>query len=124
MGEVPNMAAISRALARHEPEIVYTLLREHYDHGVAGRALQALIATVPDWPKPDREMTKYDQRLTARELQVLRLAEKGMGELETAREIPISYETVKTYRQRIYLKLGVRNVQEAIHMGRELGLIS
>lgn len=115
---------LSRALANHDASTAYTLLAERFPPPVAGRALIELIKTVPDWPRPE-EMTNaaYDQRLSARELQVLRCAAQGMRVMETAKELILAVETIKTYRVHILVKLGAKNMTEAIHLGRELGLI-
>jgi LuxR family maltose regulon positive regulatory protein len=119
-----RMAEISRALAKHDASTVYTLLRERYSHGVAGRALMELIKTQEDWPKAEIEDdVKYDQRLTPRELEVLRYSEQGLGTIDIAYKIPASFETIKHHKRHIYTKLGVNNILEAIHMGRELGLL-
>ena len=119
----PDMPGISRALARHDPATVYTLLAECYPAGVAGRMLRELVKTVPDWPKPsDREVT-YDQRLVKRELEVLRCAERGLTTVGTARELIVGAETVKTHRHHILIKLGAKNMHEAVFIARELGLL-
>lgn len=118
------MSEISRALARHDPETAYTLLREFLPVGWAGRALQALIQTQPSWPQADREGdVSYDQRLSRRELEVLRCAERGLGVVATARELILGAETIKRHRTHIMVKFGARSMLEAIHTGRELGLL-
>jgi DNA-binding CsgD family transcriptional regulator len=118
-----RMSEISRALARHDPNTAYTLLCEVVPKGRAGHVLLELIRTQIDWPKAEIEDVKYDQRLTPRELEVLRYSEQGLTTMEIARKIPLSYWTVKEHRVKIYVKLGVKNMLEAIHEGRELGLL-
>jgi DNA-binding CsgD family transcriptional regulator len=112
---------ISRALARHDPSAVLTLLRERLPPGWAGDALHALTRTVPNWPQPQHEPT--EPALTARELEVLRCAARGLTIEQTAREIILGVETVKTYRRQIAAKLGTRGIGEAVKVGRERGLI-
>ncbi len=116
-----RMALISRALARHDPAAVYMLLREDLSEGVCGRVLLELIATVPDWPKA----AKLDvaNLLTRREMQVLHCAGLGMSARETAYELPLGLETVKTHRVHVLLKLDVHTMGEATHVARERGLI-
>lgn len=116
-----RMPEISRALAKHEPNTVYTLLREVIPSGQAGDILLELIRSQPGWPI-EEEIT-YDQRLTPRELDILRYADQGLSTTETAHEIPLGYQTVKTHRQHIYTKLGVTTILEAVHKGHELGLL-
>lgn len=121
-----RMPEISRALARHDPNTVYTLLRESMDTGTAGAALLQLIKTQPDWPKIENVDTqiRYKQALTIRELEVLRDADRGMSTAQIAHEIPLSLWTVKSHKKHIYSKLGVNNMLEALHKGRELGLLN
>lgn len=60
------------------------------------------------WEK--REMPK----LTEGEKSVLTLSIKGYTMAEIAEKICLSTDTVKKYRQKIFEKLGVRNISEAI----------
>jgi DNA-binding NarL/FixJ family response regulator len=118
-----HIVEISRALSRHDANAVYTLLREVLPPGVAGRALYELIKTQNDWPTPKhQEDIDAHALLLPSELKVLRYAEKGLSSEEIAHAIPLSVETVKTHKKTIYLKLGVNNIAEAIHVGHELGL--
>jgi LuxR family maltose regulon positive regulatory protein len=115
------MSDISRALTRHDANAAYTLLRENYSEGVAGRLLLELIKTVPDWPKVG--LTDAHEYLSPRELTVLRLLELGRSTDEIARELPLSPHTVMSHKKSIYLKLDASNVAEAVHKARELGIL-
>jgi len=58
------------------------------------------------------EMTvgdEWSQRLTRREQQVARLIVRGLSNKEVARELGLSYGTVKLHVHRIFQKTGVRN---------------
>ena len=117
-----RMADISRALARHDASTAYTLLREVFPEGLAGRALLELVRTEPGWPKP------YDgppeEALSPREMEVLRCADRGLSLTDTAREIICARDTVKSHRRKIMLKLGVESMPAAVFKARETGLLS
>lgn len=115
------MGEISRALARHDVTTVYTLLREHLEPGVAGRALQALVRTVPDWdPQIDAEPNRT---LTGREIEVLRCAAEGLSARATAQRLYLSPLTVSEYHKHIHAKLHVTTTTGAIAAARDQGLI-
>lgn len=62
-------------------------------------------------------------RLTIREHEVLICLSKGMTTSETAKDLFLSHETVKTHRSKIMQKLKARNAfQMGIHAMR-LGLL-
>jgi LuxR family maltose regulon positive regulatory protein len=63
------------------------------------------------------------ERLTARELVVLRLIASGMRNREIAKELFISPATVKRHVANVYLKLGVGHRTEALVRAREAGLL-
>ncbi len=62
--------------------------------------------------------------LSARELEVLLLALKGMKPTAIAEELSLSPKTVSTYRHRIFEKLGVETDVELMKLAMEHGLIS
>jgi|TARA_R110002051_G_scaffold181247_1_gene250705 DNA-binding CsgD family transcriptional regulator len=57
-------------------------------------------------------MVSPETKLTARELQVVKLIVKGMRYKEIAQSLGLSYETVKTYVGRIRKKLNVSSKTE------------
>jgi len=61
--------------------------------------------------------------LSQRELQVLRLIERGLTSKDIAAELFISRHTVSRHRQEIISKLQVRNSAEACRIARQLGII-
>ncbi len=61
--------------------------------------------------------------LSARELEALQLAAKGLTYQETAEAMGVSLNTVGTFTQRIYTKLMVNSRAEAIYEARCLGLM-
>lgn len=118
-----HMPEISRAIAKHDADAAYTILCENFSQGVAGRLLLELVRTQHDWPQVKYKKIDYHQVLTPREMEVLRCAEQGFGEKETAAKIYLGCSTVKSHRKHAILKLEVRNMVQAVHKGRELGLI-
>lgn len=62
--------------------------------------------------------------LTGREREVLGLIARGRTNREIGAELGIGDESVKTYIERLYTKLGVRRRSEAVDAGHRLGLLS
>ncbi|MCB1609190.1 MAG: response regulator transcription factor [Xanthomonadales bacterium] len=103
-------APISPAIARY---LIQHLLRE-----------QAAIAV--DESPPGRTLGQDlhpDSRLSAREIEVLRLAARGYNHAEVARLLALSTHTVASYTRRIYEKLEVHSRAEALFEANRLGLI-
>lgn len=71
-------------------------------------------------PQLDDEMY---EKLTERELGILKLLAKGLKDREIAQEIHLALKTVKWYNSQIYSKLGVRGRKEAIARAQNLHLI-
>jgi len=63
------------------------------------------------------------QVLTARELDVLRLAKRGLPNPQIARALHISPGTVRNHLSAIYHKLGVHSRHEALQVAREQDLV-
>lgn len=61
--------------------------------------------------------------LTYREIEILRLIQKGLLSKEIADKLCISIHTVNIHRQNLLRKLGVQNSIEAIRLGQESGLL-
>jgi DNA-binding CsgD family transcriptional regulator len=62
--------------------------------------------------------------LSAREVDVLQLVARGGTNRDVAADLGISIETVKTYLDRVYTKLGVTDRAAAVREGLHRGLIS
>ncbi len=58
--------------------------------------------------------SRNGEQLTERELEILRLAAKGMGNKEIARELALSVPTVKAHLVNIFNKMGVGSRTEAV----------
>ena len=61
--------------------------------------------------------------LTPRELEVLRLVARGLGNKEIAELLAISTHTVKYHLAAVLEKLGVRSRTEAVSLGIRRGLV-
>ncbi|MGI3164798.1 LuxR C-terminal-related transcriptional regulator [Pseudooceanicola sp. 200-1SW] len=64
-----------------------------------------------------------DERLTARETEVLSLIARGMRIPEVARQIGVADSTVATHIKNMYRKLGISNRAEAATHAARLGLL-
>jgi LuxR family maltose regulon positive regulatory protein len=63
------------------------------------------------------------ERLTRRELEILRLIAEGRSYQAIAQELVIAFSTVQTYIRRIYRKLDAHNGLEAVAHARQLKLL-
>jgi LuxR family transcriptional regulator, maltose regulon positive regulatory protein len=63
------------------------------------------------------------ERLSERELEVLRLLRTDLNGPEIARELMVSLSTLRTHTQNIFAKLGVNNRRAAIRRAEELDLL-
>lgn len=68
--------------------------------------------------------SSYEFALTAREIDVLFLIEKGLSNEEISRKLHISVSTVKTHISSIFQKLSTKNRVAAVSVAREAGLLT
>ena len=102
------------ALVRADPDIVLVAEAEAADLVVSERVIAtAAPATVP----------QEGAALTPRELDVLRLVARGLGNKEIATELDLSTHTVKYHLAAVLAKLGVRSRTEAVSRGIRTGLL-
>jgi DNA-binding CsgD family transcriptional regulator len=83
--------------------------------GPDGRVIAVLALARPGDPRP--------RPLTARELEIVRLAADGLSGPEIAERLVVSPGTVKTHFQNIYAKLGVSQRAGAVAKALRQGLI-
>ena len=102
------------ALVKADPEIALVAEAEEADVVVSERVIAtAAPATVP----------REGAALTPRELDVLRLVARGLGNKEIAAELDLSAHTVKYHLASVLAKLGVRSRTEAVSRGIRTGLL-
>jgi DNA-binding NarL/FixJ family response regulator len=86
-------------------------------------ALRA-VAAGETWFDPGHPSRANDASpLTRREREVLTLAARGLTNRETAEQLGLGEESVKTYLERAYAKLGVSRRAEAVAEAHRLGLL-
>lgn len=61
--------------------------------------------------------------LTPRELEILQLTAKGLEQKQIAEILGISFATVVEHRKKLFKKLGVHNVAEAVYEAFQMGLL-
>jgi LuxR family maltose regulon positive regulatory protein len=91
--------------------------------------LQAILVAMS--PKPSQAVSTRVlmlqeglEPLTERELQILRMLEKGLTNREIASELVVTPGTVKLHTRHVYSKLSVNNRQTAVILARALGLLT
>ncbi len=102
------------ALVKADPEIVLVAEAEEAEVVVSER----VIATAAQ-----ATATREGAALTPRELDVLRLVARGLGNKEIAAELDLSTHTVKYHLAAVLTKLGVRSRTEAVSRGIRTGLL-
>jgi two-component system response regulator NreC len=66
---------------------------------------------------------RRSQRLSVRELEVLRLIIEGRGRKEISKLLNISVQTLDTHRTNIMMKLGCKSTAELVHLALRANLI-
>ena len=102
------------ALIRADPEVVLVADALEADVVVSER----VIAT-----GAPATVAAEGAALTPRELDVLRLVARGLGNKEIAAELDLSTHTVKYHLASVLEKLGVRSRTEAVSRGIRTGLL-
>ena len=72
----------------------------------------------------EHKITDIANKLNARELQIFKLASKGMKNKEIAQELDLNLRTIKGYLTNIYAKLNVNSRTEALVVGLRNGLLN
>ena len=89
---------------------------------LAPSVTRRLIAEFTRRPPPGARPAQVE-RLTARELEVLRLVAGGLSNGEIAKELFLSDATVKTHVGHMLTKLGLRDRVQAVVLAYESGLV-
>jgi LuxR family maltose regulon positive regulatory protein len=101
------------------------LLAEHLEAGTAHWPLitELIAASDRGHPAIPEAPRATSDALTERELTVLRYLQSMLSNVEIAREMSLSVNTVKTHVRNIYRKLDATRRREAVRRGRELRLL-
>jgi DNA-binding CsgD family transcriptional regulator len=102
------------ALLKADPEIVLVGAADEADVVLGER----VVATAAPVAAPQEGAA-----LTPRELEVLRLVARGLGNKDIAAELNLSTHTVKYHLASVLAKLGVRSRTEAVSLGIRTGLV-
>ncbi len=140
MGDGMTGLDVQRALsARAGPRLPVVMVTGHADVPLAVAAMRAGVVDFIEKPyPPDRLLESVSAAmstrprpaapklppLTARELAVLTALVQGQSNKEIARELGISHRTVEVHRASMMVRLGARNLAEAVRIGlaADLGL--
>jgi DNA-binding CsgD family transcriptional regulator len=101
------------ALVKADPEVVIVAEAEEADVVVSERVIATAAPAIP----------QEGAALTPRELDVLRLVARGLGNKEIAAALDLSTHTVKYHLAAVLAKLGVRSRTEAVSRGIRTGLL-
>ncbi len=85
---------------------------------VTRRIIEAVATAPPSSATPDPAL----ERLTEREVEVLRLMSTGMSNTEIAEDLVVGEATVKTHVSNVLMKLGVRDRVQAVVWAFEHGV--
>jgi DNA-binding NarL/FixJ family response regulator len=88
------------------------------EHVVTGEVREALVAQLR---RPRRALPH--ERLSMREFQVLRLLARGRTPPEIAEALALSPSTVRTYRARLFEKMGLAREAELVRYALDHGLL-
>jgi DNA-binding NarL/FixJ family response regulator len=99
-------------LKTSSPDDIFNAIRDVFSGGAPFSS--HIARKVAQHFRQDREIEDENQKLSAREHEVLGLLASGYLYKEVADELDITVETVRTYVKRICHKLHVRNKVEAI----------
>ena len=132
------MKVLAQALMQAEPEgyirtfvdegrPMAALLHHALSRGVTAEYTARLLAAFPTvdqgtQPSPALVPFSFDEPLSERELEVLRLLASGASNQEIARDLSIALTTARKHVSNILGKLGVNNRTQAVSRGRDLGL--
>lgn len=100
-------------------------LQKPFDDEQLLKAVEEAVAKSRNWKKEfDEQMEAKDKidKLTQRELEVLKYVITGMLNKQIANELNIAEHTVKIHRGKITEKIGVKSVAELVRIAEQAGI--
>jgi DNA-binding NarL/FixJ family response regulator len=91
--------------------------------GAEDLVLKANVARLPSAISSAVSVRRPLEKLTRRQIEVLRLVAKGHRTREIARELQLSVKTVESHRGELMKRLGVRDVVSLVHYAMRVGLV-
>ena len=91
--------------------------------GAEDLVLKANIARLPAAINSAVSVRRPLEKLTRRQIEVLRLVAEGRRTREIAKELKLSVKTVESHRGELMKRLGVRDVVSLVHYAMRVGLI-
>ncbi len=105
----------------HVDELIKAIRAVHVGESILHPAIARKVINRFAQPAEKRGKENALDQLTKRELEVLKLAAKGMSNREIALELSISVRTVQTHLSNIFTKIGVGSRIEAVIYGLRQG---
>ena len=91
--------------------------------GAEDLVLKANVARLPSAITTAVSVREPLEKLTRRQIEVLRLVAKGYRTREIAKELRLSVKTVESHRGQLMKRLGVRDVVSLVHYAMRVGLV-
>jgi DNA-binding NarL/FixJ family response regulator len=91
--------------------------------GAEDLVLKANVARLPAAISSAVSVRRPLEKLTRRQIEVLRLVAKGHRTREIAKELKLSVKTVESHRGELMKRLGVRDVVSLVHYAMRVGLV-
>lgn len=111
-----------RAYADQRQSVV-PLLLEGAQHGINTEYIQRILTCIDQDEGFEKAATRTVEKLSQRELEVLRLIAVGLSNREIAEQLYLSPGTIKTHVHNICGKLGASNRTQAVMQARDLNII-
>jgi DNA-binding NarL/FixJ family response regulator len=130
-GELAALSAID-IVRRVRPTAPFILFAESVNgaqavalvrEGAEDLVLKANVARLPAAISSAVSVRRPLEKLTRRQIEVLRLVAKGHRTREIAKELKLSVKTVESHRGELMKRLGVRDVVSLVHYAMRVGLV-
>jgi DNA-binding NarL/FixJ family response regulator len=92
--------------------------------GAEDLVLEQNISRLPSAINNALSSRRQLEKLTRRQIEVLKLVAKGLRTREIAKQLKLSVKTVESHRGELMKRLGVRDVVSLVHYAMRVGLVS